>query len=518
MKRSKIFVAGSKSLQAERNALKALAHEMNNRYRKKKIDVLVEISSYEDLGDNQNVYDKFITETADVVIFVFDGKMNEITEKEFNTAADAFKQKKLPEILVFIKKCEKETDEIKRIHKLTRDRLGSYYCSGYENEADLKKEAKLKIEDLVNPIAHNRNAKKWRIATIAVAVLSLFILAGLTSYFVGSKKNHEPRRTVVLDDEPLLLFMGGGSVAKFIEDSDSGWGIKLDSLDSDSYGNFHNTIYMGVATGHLWNMLGEEYYKNEEVYNQKFYPIFLAADTISVKQIKSTIPKKEEISNNILIFKTYIGDDPINTYIGSMLSQKMKENEDYYIDSNGNKYQDSQQLIRLLEQQVQNTNQNDLYTTSPESGTLGKYRTVIGEALINRILECGHVYNEHRPIASGNNFVILGSQFYYPNPLPNHEKFFVKSNNSPTYLYKKLYLYFVAYWPGQTTNKEKQFIIPKPVQRFFNILNKKGKLTYTDDTPFSWDEHGYVNVKKEYINSDGIVDLVLKKTDHNTIH
>lgn len=496
-----IFIAGSKELMSERDALKALAHRMNTRYNRKKIDVLLELSSYEDLKSDQNVYNAYISQTADIVLFVFDGKINPITETEFNVAVDAYKQKRIPEIFVFIKKYKEETSEIQYVRKLIRDRLGNnYYYEEYDNESNLKTKAQNKIEDYINPIAHNRSAKKWRMMSALIAVSALLLITGITYYFFS----HNEKRTVVLDDEPLLLFMGGGSVTKFIENSENGWGIKIDSLGDD----FHNTLYMGVPSGNLWNMLGEEYYKNKEVSvsTQKFYPIFLAADTISISQIRTTIPKNEEVSNNILIFKTYLGDDPINTYVGSQLFQSMKVNEDYYVDRNGNKYHDSIQLNRLLEQHYK----KNLYTTSPNSGTLGKYKGVVDGALIDSVLKYGHVYNEHRPITSGNDFVILGSQFYYPDALPNHEKLFVKATNSSEYLYKKLYLYFIAYCP--TISENRRYMLPKPVRRFFDIISKKGRLIYTEGgANFSWDDEGYVNVNNKDILPDGVIDLTLQR-------
>ena len=72
-KKVSIFVAGSKQLSHERNALKALAQEMNTRYNERGVDVFIETKSYEDFKDTQEEYNKYISDTADMALFVLEG-------------------------------------------------------------------------------------------------------------------------------------------------------------------------------------------------------------------------------------------------------------------------------------------------------------------------------------------------------------------------------------------------------------------------------------------------------------
>lgn len=60
MKKIRIFIAGPKALEGERNALKALAHDLNTEYEDRSAHIQVKIKSYENFKDNQQEYNKFI--------------------------------------------------------------------------------------------------------------------------------------------------------------------------------------------------------------------------------------------------------------------------------------------------------------------------------------------------------------------------------------------------------------------------------------------------------------------------
>ena len=109
-KQVSIFVAGAKKLTTERYGLKALAQELNTRYNEHDVDVFVEMKSYEDFKDNQKEYNDYISKSADMAIFVLDGCIGTYTKKEFITAVDAFNRKQIPEIVVFLKNYDVETN------------------------------------------------------------------------------------------------------------------------------------------------------------------------------------------------------------------------------------------------------------------------------------------------------------------------------------------------------------------------------------------------------------------------
>ena len=73
METIKIFLAGAKNLQEERLKLKALANALTFKYGQEGKKVTINMSSYEDFGDRQTVYDNFI-KTAKEKYFAKYGK------------------------------------------------------------------------------------------------------------------------------------------------------------------------------------------------------------------------------------------------------------------------------------------------------------------------------------------------------------------------------------------------------------------------------------------------------------
>lgn len=500
-KKVSIFVAGSKELRTERYGLKALAQELNTRYNDHGVDVFVEMKSYEDFKDNQKEYNNYISHKSDMAIFVLDGRIGSFTKNEFVTAVDAFKQKQIPEIVVFLKNYEEETDGIREILTLMKDLMGDhFFYVGYDDVADLKFKAETRITRFISPVDYIRSVKNWKLAAALIAVAALLIGAGMF-FFLNREK---PAVQVIRyeEDKPMLLFLGGGSVAKYME--------KNFKLDIGHIDGFPNTIYMGVPTGDLWNMLGEEYYKNEDFdpqnrnkTPQKFCPIFLAADTISMAQVAKAIEDDSNLKNNILIFQLHVGNDSIVTYVGQSLFDRIKKdsaNHKLFSVRNGKNYQNCEQLKQIIE----SVKEEHVYTTSPNSGTFAAYKKILGEAYADKMFDknSGHkVYNEHRPITSGGEFVLLGSDSYLPPKMPYSSKLYVDDGNDGL-IYKLLHLYFVAYacYPYQSERRE--YYLPRPTRDFLEILKAKSNV---NDMGLTWDEDGYVQL--DTIPENGLVEL-----------
>lgn len=80
MEKVSIFFAGSTTLSEERNQIKSLANDLNAKYEKKGVQVIV--YTYEYLGENQDSYNHFIAKEADAAIFVLRERINEYTFEE----------------------------------------------------------------------------------------------------------------------------------------------------------------------------------------------------------------------------------------------------------------------------------------------------------------------------------------------------------------------------------------------------------------------------------------------------
>lgn len=103
----KVFIAGSTKLVAERDALRSIISRMYNRFKKE--NLIIEAYSFDDFprtfteGGHQKLYDKFIREEADWVVFITDGTIGDKTIWELENAIKAHKQLGHPKILMYSK-------------------------------------------------------------------------------------------------------------------------------------------------------------------------------------------------------------------------------------------------------------------------------------------------------------------------------------------------------------------------------------------------------------------------------
>ena len=103
----KCFIAGSKALQRERDALRSVISIMYNKWSHKNFRILA--YTFEDFdkaiveGGHQSKYNQFISSEADWAIFVIDGQVGGITLEEFRHAMTAFKENGKPKILALAK-------------------------------------------------------------------------------------------------------------------------------------------------------------------------------------------------------------------------------------------------------------------------------------------------------------------------------------------------------------------------------------------------------------------------------
>ena len=115
----KVFVAGSKDLKNERMICRSVCNRLQNQWG------IIVTKSFEDFPEtisregHQNEYNTFIREQADVVMFVFSGKVGEITRVEFEHAWHAFTENGHPQILVYIDQSEQaassDIDDLKSL-------------------------------------------------------------------------------------------------------------------------------------------------------------------------------------------------------------------------------------------------------------------------------------------------------------------------------------------------------------------------------------------------------------------
>ena len=114
----KVFIAGSKSLTRERDAIRSVLQILSNSNTKK---LLIRTYTYEEFDTSlspegrQKEYNRFIMNEADYVIFVLDGTIGGITLEEFDVAWKTFTSKKRPGIYVYHKPTATISKEIQKV-------------------------------------------------------------------------------------------------------------------------------------------------------------------------------------------------------------------------------------------------------------------------------------------------------------------------------------------------------------------------------------------------------------------
>ena len=104
----KCFIAGSKTMMAERNAMRVVVSNMYHNW--KSFNFLIEVYSFDNFEHtmsekgHQEEYNQFIANEADLVLFLFDNTVGDKTLEELDTAIDSYKKNKRPKIIVYVKK------------------------------------------------------------------------------------------------------------------------------------------------------------------------------------------------------------------------------------------------------------------------------------------------------------------------------------------------------------------------------------------------------------------------------
>lgn len=143
------FIAGSKKLDRERDAILAEMMRMHNSWSKRKYTIFAK--TYEDfpgkahVGGQQKLYNAFIKDEADIVIFILDGQIGEKTREEFNLAMESFSKKNHPQIYVFARMGAESNSGLKEI----REDFNKYeqYWIDYTDLRSLKLEFRSQLND-----------------------------------------------------------------------------------------------------------------------------------------------------------------------------------------------------------------------------------------------------------------------------------------------------------------------------------------------------------------------------------
>ncbi len=478
MKRNiSIFIAGAtKETRNERECLKILANDLSSAKRAQGISI--NAMSYKNFDDNQERYNEFIVNEADLVFIILKGGIGDKTKEEFLKAAEAWREKKRPEIIVFLDEStlDEKSSSAGEIRGLIEASLNQQYPVRYSTLEELRSAARTRIERYLeknsadnqpalasskksasvknlqspNPIQHEITSKSPKFFRFWQA----WLLAALALIAGGLLLWHAVFRA----PEPLLVFAGGGSVAQFLKENQK--------VDVE---NFDNSIYCRMPSSQSWRMLAEEVNRtidNENISKNKFYPISISA----YKAVDSSFLKastKEVFKNHAAIISYYLGEDTLMLYLTNNICKK------YDVEKSELNASQFKELIQKLHKD----NVRILHTT-PTSGTLRcwqQYMTPDDSIFFEN--DFSAIYNatsSTKHLGLGSEYAILGSRYYFIKSLKSDNKAKnsikeIKIRDTKGIVSKPMYLYFVAYQIKSQTPDI--YWIPNEVMQFLEKLN-----------------------------------------------
>lgn len=455
-----VFIAGSKTLKDYREKLVLWANGKNYDARKRDEGIQINIYSFKEVGDDQDVYNTVITDKSDIILFIIEGSIGEKTKEELTKAKEGFHHKKRPEVWVFTNDAD--------INALTylEGALGRKYSVDFESAEDLVNKVNTRIDHYIDKIKNSEpqaqsvtikptSKKSW--VTISIFCL-ICLFAGLVigKLWCGtniSEKGNIPR---------MLLIAGGGSVANFIEEQP---GSLIPTL-----ADYPNGYFLHLPTKSAWKMLVEEVISLQDT--RRYYPICISAAKATNEDFCSAQISKQMFLDSAIVVSCKLGEDSLAVY-----AQKgckfLKDNPECMYT----KHISVAQLKGLVESKTMN-----VYTTSLESGTRAGFCQILGidNNQFNEYL--AGQFAEDSPISSVSKnsrpYLLLGSQYYQMNAVRDDA---LKLTVDTAYA-KPMLVYFMAY---RVSND--MYEIPKETIEFIHNLR--------------------INSLDDYISSNGTIKI-----------
>lgn len=466
MKQINIFIAGSKTLTNYREKLIIWANGKNYDYRRRGECLQINVYSFKEVGDDQDVYNTVITEMSDIILFVVEGFIGEKTKEELTKAKEEFNQKKRPEIWFFTNHAEAN------VITYLEGALGRKYSVDFDSAEDLVNKVNIRLDNYVGKIknseceAHETIGKtaspKWWGKVAVICLVFLFAGLGIGKYCGSSMCFTEEKM-----ESPMLLIAGGGSVANFIEGQS---GTLIPTL-----ADYPNGFFLHLPTKSAWKMLVEEVVSLQDT--RRYYPICISAAEATDNDFCSAQISRQMFLDSAIVVSCKLGEDSLAVYTPKGC-KFLKDNAECLYTN----HISVAQLKHLIESKEMN-----VFSTSLESGTRAGYCQVlnIDNEKLNEYL--AGQFSEYSPVSSVSKdnkpYLLLGSQYYQMNAVRDD----VLRLTVDSKFVKPLMIYFMAYRVSHDIYK-----IPKETIDFIHRL----KLNSLDD----------------YISSEGVIKI--KNHDH----
>ena len=464
-----VFFGGATNLEAERDLVNSVANELSSKYDKDGIHVVV--SSFKTLGDNQEVYHKFLKDDADVAIFVIKDGFYKYTKSELKTALEEYRKEGRPNLHVF--RCtDLGNPKSVEIAEELSGMLAPQHAVQYKDHEELRSLVRDRITDVIkkqmqkDQIQGSRGRSLWG----WVAALAIF-LASLIYWSIENNRQ-------------MPVFVGGGSVTNFIRET---WGTDLDK--------YSHSINIHLPSGTAYTVIGEEGNRD----NKSYVPIVLSAGYVKNDSVFTKVCKEDALRKKLMVYEYWLGRDSLMVFVSSHWLNNHPISSG--IDSTTNQpVLTGKQLYDLLEKGL--NSRVDIYRTSPNSGTLNAFKDVL-QCIDTTILDNKKLkeFHENNPTEK-NDRIFLGSKYFQPKnerenkDVSQYTKFMIHKRDGDTkyegnLVYKDMFVYFPAYGSGV-------YRVPKCIIDFFKRNPSDKEYPQSLYKPYDGADDVLINRDKRY--------------------
>lgn len=502
-----LFVAGAKELIAQRKALKEVASDLTAEYNNKGISVAINLNSYENSGDNQQGYNEFIDQKADLFILILEEEIGKRTEDEYMHAVKSYQTSGHPEIHAFVKSFDKNnrSEEKGYIEGLLNGSLGKYYIS-YSSIEDLAQKTKEKIKSHIEllisnprlakrkrkgakrapvtptqPAAPKSSCKCSKFGKVALSVAVVAVAAVLIALLHPKSTQCAPRQ------EMVTLFIGGGSASSYLRQHPTENCAEGKEAQRIDIRNIENAMYANMPSGVAYSLLTEyivnPQYKSDTLKGLRYYPVMVSASKATTKDFLEIYTNEKDIIDEGRILAFEYGKDTLKVYLHRDIIDKGL----FRLADKQHKTIGISELSRLFNTLVP-AQKAKIYHTSSNSGTyktyketmeiadcdLTKYDSKDGNNIFtSKTLRADIEGDDHLP------YIILGSKSYTVGGIDDTNSYRLsiyddsKEALSKEPLYKSIYLYFPAYDAYDKNNKNALYVSDNVIE----LLDMMGQET-----------------------------------------
>ena len=459
----------SEALNNQKVALAKMCNELEVDFAKGEKEVDINTVIYSVPENRKQIGEKNIKK-ADIAIFLFDDKQDDVLVNELKLTVDRSKKFREPELFVFFSKKAEENQDIEQIKQILVD--GGWIPEPLTNTQKLLDNVKEKIHQYVRSQKSIQEIRRWsklRYYGLLIGGIALTILIPLSIWLSIKLDKAESKR---------LLIVGGGSARAFIEDS------LLNNINDTVSRNRKSLsdgywLYTPMPSGDSYRVFAEEIINlNGSYKNRPYYPIVISSEKPNGDTLfRRTLEKTYFIKKGYVI-GVHLGDDYLVAYGGNKAFDSVVYSGSTILETTLDSIIGIQSSLLL---------KNDsafipVYTTNKNSGTLNTYLDTLRSH--HNGLKSYIKARDNKQVG----WIALGSRWYYPKD-KTMQRLTVLDNTNHKKITKQIYVYFILYkdndsykLPDATKDFLKKMRVDTAIINRIKVIKENDKTIINDNT------------------------------------